>query len=422
MPEINLKTHGKAVARVTGSHPKIAFGFAVLLLASLCACTAEDKPAAPPAPIETIAPKADALVTDMPVSGVPDSSLPDPGLPDPGLPMVGPSPSPGPENPEAIVFNGKEYALDAAEIFASDFGDLAQLGRAVALTDLFLTLHSGTSPQWPDFPLPETLERLEINVQPGTAPIALDLTALNACPRLSGVTIVAEGPVSTLTLPSVPRCGVTLYQNCDRIDARGCDGRESLYLSGSHIVAEFGQGPRELTIDGASFDLTQLNGAAGLLRLSLSLPATDLSPLTGCPALKTLFLVDGGGANTRYDLPWEGWDLTQLACTSIQTLGLHQCWEFSLEDIQGLTSLQALYLDGEYTADIAPVLQAEKVTFLGITVPHEAAAEGGILNVSTITKENSDLLKKVACSIPMEQLQAFLSNGGSIVFYGRLGS
>lgn len=254
--------------------------------------------------------------------------------------------------------------------------------------------------------LPDGCEMLDLVFDPEGTDNSLDMSDLTAPDSLITINITVSN-CGKLVMPDAKNTGtLNVSGNFDELDASGLSALDLLHIDGDSCGKL--TLPTSVTqIISCALDISMLSGLSALERLSIS-GSTDLSPLSEISSVKYLTLCGGG------------WDLAPLAESGVISLNINQSEGIDIADVNKLTKLETLQLSDNVNGDISPILAHPSLKRLLIYVADTENNQRSILSLAfdtPINKENISLLDgDIDCAINVDDLRAFINNGGELYF------
>lgn len=255
--------------------------------------------------------------------------------------------------------------------------------------------------------LPDGCEMLDLVFAPEGTDNSLDMSDLTASDSLITINITVSN-CGKLVMPDAKNTGtLNVSGNFDELDASGLSALDLLNIDGDSCGKLTLPPSVTNIITSCALDISMLSGLSALERLSIS-GSTDLSPLSEISSVKYLTLRGGG------------WDLAPLAESGIISLNINQSEGIDIADINKLTKLETLQLSDNVNGDISPILAHPSLKRLLIYVADTENNQRSILSLAfgtPINKENISLLDgDIDCAISVDDLRAFINNGGELYF------
>lgn len=254
--------------------------------------------------------------------------------------------------------------------------------------------------------LPDGCEMLDLVFDPEGTDNSLDMSDLTAPDSLITINITVSN-CGKLVMPDAKNTGtLNVSGNFDELDASGLSALDLLHIDGDSC-GKLTLPPSVTQIISCALDISMLSGLNALERLSIS-GSTDLSPLSEISSVKYLTLCGGG------------WDLAPLAESGVISLNINQSEGIDIADVNKLTKLETLQLSDNVNGDISPILAHPSLKRLLIYVADTENNQRSILSLAfdtPINKENISLLDgDIDCAINVDDLRAFINNGGELYF------
>lgn len=254
--------------------------------------------------------------------------------------------------------------------------------------------------------LPGGCEMLDLVFAPEGTDNSLDMSDLTAPDSLITINITVSN-CGKLVMPDAKNTGtLNVSGNFDELDASGLSALKTLYIDGDSC-GKLTLPPSVTNITSCALDISMLSGLSALERLSIN-GSTDLSPLSKISSVKYLTLRGGG------------WDLAPLAESGVISLNINQSEGIDIADINKLTKLETLQISDNVTGDISPILTHPSLKRLMICVDDTEKNRSSILSLAfgtPVNKDNISLLdNEIDCAISVDDLRAFINNGGELYF------
>lgn len=284
--------------------------------------------------------------------------------------------------------------------------DLSQLPQ-LAATSVAIVVSSENIGALKSAALPESCETLELIIEFKEIDSDLDISGMTMPDSLTSINIT-DGKCGKLVMPAAQNTDKLIVTNVKfgELDASGLSALKTLYIDGDSC-GKLTLPPSVTNITSCALDISMLSGLSALERLSIN-GSTDLSPLSKISSVKYLTLRGGG------------WDLAPLAESGIISLNINQSEGIDIADINKLTKLETLQLSDNVNGDISPILAHPSLKRLLIYVADTENNQRSILSLAfdtPINKENISLLDgDIDCAINVDDLRAFINNGGELYF------
>lgn len=284
--------------------------------------------------------------------------------------------------------------------------DLSQLPQLSA-TSVAIVVSSENIGALKSAALPEGCETLELIIEFKEIDSDLDISGMAMPDSLTSINIT-DGKCGKLVMPAAQNTDKLIVTNVKfgELDASGLSALKTLYIDGDSC-GKLTLPPSVTNITSCALDISMLSGLSALERLSIS-GSTDLSPLSEISSVKYLTLCGGG------------WDLAPLAESGVISLNINQSEGIDIADVNKLTKLETLQLSDNVNGDISPILAHPSLKRLLIYVADTENNQRSILSLAfdtPINKENISLLDgDIDCAINVDDLRAFINNGGELYF------